>query len=317
MRQVYAQDLDTLLRALRGYQAFGARYALVQRRTILGDEMGLGKTIQAIAAMAHLAARRAARTSWWSARRASSTNWAREVAAALRPAGPGAARRRTGTQASRTWLADGGVGDRDLRGARAPCATAGMPRPALLVVDEAHYVKNPRAQRSAREPRRWARTGRARAVPVRHADGEQGRRVPAAWCGYLQPDVAESLDPSGGPGRRRGVPPVGRARLPAAQPGGRAHRAARAGAGRRVGAVRHRTTAPPTGGRCSTGNFMAMRRAAFASARRRRVREARAPARDRRRGDGQRPQGGRLLLLPRRPRAGAWPSSGRRSRSGP
>src|ERR1043165_8721469 len=36
---------------LRGYQSFGARFALVQRRVVLGDEMGLGKTIQAIAAM--------------------------------------------------------------------------------------------------------------------------------------------------------------------------------------------------------------------------------------------------------------------------
>jgi SNF2 family DNA or RNA helicase len=41
---------------LRGYQAFGARFALAQQHCILGDEMGLGKTIQAIAAIAHLAA---------------------------------------------------------------------------------------------------------------------------------------------------------------------------------------------------------------------------------------------------------------------
>ena len=53
---------------LRGYQSFGARFALVQRRVILGDEMGLGKTVQAIAAMAHLAAPAAPPTSWSSAR---------------------------------------------------------------------------------------------------------------------------------------------------------------------------------------------------------------------------------------------------------
>ena len=58
--QVSAQDLDTSLLtvSLRGYQEFGAQYALVQGRTILGDEMGLGKTIQAIAVMAHLGRRR-------------------------------------------------------------------------------------------------------------------------------------------------------------------------------------------------------------------------------------------------------------------
>ncbi len=41
---------------LRSYQTFGAKYILHQKRTLLGDEMGLGKTVQAIAAMAHIAA---------------------------------------------------------------------------------------------------------------------------------------------------------------------------------------------------------------------------------------------------------------------
>ena len=60
VERVNAQRLDTSrlnesLR-LRGYQSFGARFALVQRRVVLGDEMGLGKTVQAIATMGHLAA---------------------------------------------------------------------------------------------------------------------------------------------------------------------------------------------------------------------------------------------------------------------
>lgn len=42
--------------SLRGYQVFGAKYAIVQRYTLIGDEMGLGKTVEAIAAMAHLQA---------------------------------------------------------------------------------------------------------------------------------------------------------------------------------------------------------------------------------------------------------------------
>ena len=52
--RVRAQSLDDRFRrvALRGYQSFGARFALVQRRVIIGDEMGLGKTIQAIAVLA-------------------------------------------------------------------------------------------------------------------------------------------------------------------------------------------------------------------------------------------------------------------------
>lgn len=39
---------------LRHYQTFGAKYALYYKRTLLGDEMGLGKTIQALALINHL-----------------------------------------------------------------------------------------------------------------------------------------------------------------------------------------------------------------------------------------------------------------------
>ena len=45
---------EALTVALRGYQSFGARFALVQRKVVLGDEMGLGKTIEALAVLAHL-----------------------------------------------------------------------------------------------------------------------------------------------------------------------------------------------------------------------------------------------------------------------
>ena len=47
----------TLHANLRGYQAFGAKFALAQRKVLIGDEMGLGKTMQALAVFAHLAAR--------------------------------------------------------------------------------------------------------------------------------------------------------------------------------------------------------------------------------------------------------------------
>ena len=39
---------------LRSYQKFGAKYIIHQGFTLLGDDMGLGKTIQAIAAMVHI-----------------------------------------------------------------------------------------------------------------------------------------------------------------------------------------------------------------------------------------------------------------------
>ena len=54
--RVLPLDRSLMKTSLRGYQTFGAKFALVQERVILGDEMGLGKTMQALAAMCHLAA---------------------------------------------------------------------------------------------------------------------------------------------------------------------------------------------------------------------------------------------------------------------
>lgn len=47
-------DLEYLNANLRSYQAFGTKYFLHQKRVLLGDEMGLGKTMQAIAMICHL-----------------------------------------------------------------------------------------------------------------------------------------------------------------------------------------------------------------------------------------------------------------------
>lgn len=53
---VNAVELNTegLNLALRHYQAFGAKYMLYSKRVLLGDEMGLGKTVQALAVLNHL-----------------------------------------------------------------------------------------------------------------------------------------------------------------------------------------------------------------------------------------------------------------------
>lgn len=46
-------DLTLMKATLRSYQVFGAKFAVCQKRVIIGDEMGLGKTLQAIAAICH------------------------------------------------------------------------------------------------------------------------------------------------------------------------------------------------------------------------------------------------------------------------
>ncbi|WP_399888282.1 DEAD/DEAH box helicase [Streptomyces sp. BBFR51] len=141
--------------SLRGYQAFGARFALALGRVMLGDEMGLGKTIQAIAALAHLAA--GGRTHFLVVCPASVlVNWTREIEArstlrALPLHGPDR------QDAFTDWRERGGVAVTTFESLR------GFPAPdggelAMLVVDEAHSVKNPQALRSQAVDR-WAAHG--------------------------------------------------------------------------------------------------------------------------------------------------------------
>lgn len=138
--------------SLRGYQAFGARFALARRRVILGDEMGLGKTIQAIAVLAHLAA--GGRTHFLVVCPASVlVNWTREIESrsTLRVAPLYGPDRR---DAFADWRERGGVAVTtfdSLRGFPAPDGD-GL---GALVVDEAHCVKNPQALRS-QAVGRWA-----------------------------------------------------------------------------------------------------------------------------------------------------------------
>ncbi|MDQ0988206.1 DEAD/DEAH box helicase [Streptomyces sp. V2I9] len=139
---------DTFLRvSLRGYQAFGARFALTQKRVIIGDEMGLGKTVQAIAALCHLAAR--GETHFLVVCPASVLiNWSREIRArsTLR-AVPVHGTERTG--AFEDWRETGGVAVTTFDALRLlPEGAAARVRPGMLVVDEAHFVKNPETRRS-------------------------------------------------------------------------------------------------------------------------------------------------------------------------
>ncbi|MFI1223471.1 MULTISPECIES: DEAD/DEAH box helicase [unclassified Streptomyces] len=139
---------DTHLRvSLRGYQAFGARFALAQKRVVIGDEMGLGKTVQAIAALAHLAAH--GETHFLVVCPASVLiNWTREIRArstlrGIPVHGPERA------EAFADWRGTGGVAVTTFDALHLlPEGAAAQVRPGMLVVDEAHFVKNPAARRS-------------------------------------------------------------------------------------------------------------------------------------------------------------------------
>jgi hypothetical protein len=71
-------DSRALTESLRGYQHFGARFALVQKKVVIGDEMGLGKTFEALAAIAHLSSK-GSRHALVVCPAAVVTNWVREV----------------------------------------------------------------------------------------------------------------------------------------------------------------------------------------------------------------------------------------------
>ncbi|MFC4585308.1 DEAD/DEAH box helicase [Sphaerisporangium corydalis] len=207
--RVNAQALDDTHRrvSLRGYQAFGARFALAQGRVILGDEMGLGKTIQAIAALAHL--RAGGHTHFLVACPASVLiNWCREIEtrSTLRPFRVHGSDR---TGALAEWVRGGGVAVTTidaLHRLEVPAeVTLGM-----LVVDEAHYVKNPEARRSLAVARWCARTGRVlflTGTPMENRVEEFRTLV-----GYLRPEMVPEIrasDAAAGPEAfRRAVAPA-------------------------------------------------------------------------------------------------------------
>ncbi|WP_199185725.1 DEAD/DEAH box helicase [Streptomyces carminius] len=207
--RVRGQQLDDSHRrvSLRGYQAFGARFALAQRKVMLGDEMGLGKTIQAIAALTHLAAE--GQSHFMVVCPASVlVNWTREIEArsTLRVMvlhGPDR------QYAFADWKGRGGVGVTTfdaLRGFPAP----GGGEVGMLVVDEAHSVKNPEALRSqavAQWAERCERTLFMTGTPMENRVAEFRNLVR-----MLDPGLAESLGdrdaPAGSTAFRRAVAPV-------------------------------------------------------------------------------------------------------------
>lgn len=136
---------DGLLCELRRYQEWGVKYILHQGRVLLGDEMGLGKTVQAIATMVSL--KNIGATHFVVLCPASVIiNWCREIQKfsklrAIKVHGTGR------ESALNDWLKTGGVAVTTYE------TTVYFKVPedfhyTMLVVDEAHYIKNPSANRS-------------------------------------------------------------------------------------------------------------------------------------------------------------------------
>jgi superfamily II DNA or RNA helicase len=182
-------ETSHLKASLRGYQSFGARFAIVQRKVIIGDEMGLGKTVESLAVLTHLRAK-GSHHFLVVCPAAVVTNWVREVAdksdlRAHRLHGPGR------DSALTSWIRNGGVAVTTydslgwLHGQIPDRA-----RPACLVFDEAHYIKNPDAQRTRRSLaliRDCERTILLTGTPLENRIEEFRNLV-----GYLRPDLTVS-----------------------------------------------------------------------------------------------------------------------------
>ncbi|MFF8377763.1 DEAD/DEAH box helicase [Streptomyces sp. NPDC015661] len=179
-------DTTHLKASLRGYQSFGARFAIVQRKVVIGDEMGLGKTVESLAVLTHLRAKGSSHF-LVVCPAAVVTNWVREVQAksdlrAYRLHGPAR------DDALKSWIRSGGVAvtTYDILGwldGRIPERA----EPACLVFDEAHYIKNPQAKRTQRSTALIERCERAvllTGTPLENRIEEFRNLI-----GYLRPDL--------------------------------------------------------------------------------------------------------------------------------
>lgn len=139
-------NLKGLKVELRGYQSFGAKYIIHQQNTIIGDEMGLGKTIQALAAMVHLKNTENASHFMIVVPSSIVINWTREIS------------QRTNFQSFlfhgkekeiniKKWEANGGIGITTYATLKSIIDLIYI-KFSMLFADEAHYIKNPEAQRS-------------------------------------------------------------------------------------------------------------------------------------------------------------------------
>lgn len=146
LKQIQATPLflESFHTELRHYQEFGTKYILHQKRVLLGDEMGLGKTIQAIAAMHHLH-HEGHRYFLVICPASVLLNWKREVD------------KLTDMQAYilhgesfgdyEKWKSDGGIAIINYEGLDKIIFDKDFPLD-MVVVDEAHFVKNKDAQRT-------------------------------------------------------------------------------------------------------------------------------------------------------------------------
>ncbi|MBY7143065.1 DEAD/DEAH box helicase family protein [Virgibacillus sp. NKC19-3] len=181
-------DTTGLKIALRQYQTFGAKYALYYRRTLLGDEMGLGKTIQALAMVNHLSQRNQ-KYALVVCPLSVLANWKREIEQHSELKTFIFHGRNRDAEFAK-WQAQTGVILTTYEHTLHMNLEEEQPVDALIV-DEAHYVKNPEAKRSQRIYQLAANVEYVlfmSGTPLENRLDEMKQLM-----SVLQPDIAEKL----------------------------------------------------------------------------------------------------------------------------
>lgn len=198
---------DGLRCTLRRYQEWGVKYILHQEKVLLGDEMGLGKTVQAIASMVSL--KNTGATHFIVVCPASVlTNWCREIKkmSSLPVTEVHGSSR---CCAVHFWKDNGGVAVTTYE-TTAYFSFEDDFTFDMLVVDEAHYIKNPEAQRSINVKKLCTKTKRILFMTGTALENKVDEMI--SLISVLQPDVAYSASRfasiSSAPQFRNAVAPV-------------------------------------------------------------------------------------------------------------
>lgn len=141
-------NIDDFKGRLRAYQSFGAKYIIAQKKVLLGDEMGLGKTIQAIAAMVHINSNQKDSRFLIVCPASVLINWCREIKK-FSDLSVHLIHGEMIDDSLASWKERGGVAVTNYESmGRIIDAIDEKMKLSMLVIDEAHYIKNPDAIRT-------------------------------------------------------------------------------------------------------------------------------------------------------------------------
>jgi SNF2 family DNA or RNA helicase len=186
-------DSNRIKATMRKYQVFGTKFALTQKRVILGDEMGLGKTMQALGVLSER--EKCGATRFLIVVPASVIiNWTREILdrTSLTPL------KIHGDSAKTTlehWISSGGLAITTfdtLKSFSLSDEEIAKIDVDTLIVDEAHFAKNLGTGRS-REVRRWSALSEY-VIFLTGTPMENRVEEFLGLVGVINPEIASQLD---------------------------------------------------------------------------------------------------------------------------